>query len=101
MGFQHAVFGAEVTLAKAAVTDDSLSELLAVFRAAAGLARRHGRRVWWRPEECGGVVRRSALGLRLVDVEAGRKLVGEQKRGIGGGLEVGRRVVRAWYEGGM
>lgn len=41
VGLQHAVFGAVVALAEAAVADDALGELLAVLGAATWLARRH------------------------------------------------------------
>ena len=46
MSFQHAVFGAEVTIAETAVADDALSGLLALLEGASRLARRHC--------ECGG-----------------------------------------------
>lgn len=41
VGLQHAVFGAVVALAEAAVADDALGELLAILGAATWLARRH------------------------------------------------------------
>ena len=42
MSFQHSVFRAEMTLTEAAVADDSLSELFALFEAATWLAGGHG-----------------------------------------------------------
>lgn len=46
MGFEHAVFGAEVTIAETAVADNALGGLLALLEGASRLARRH--------YECGG-----------------------------------------------
>lgn len=40
--FQHAMFRAEVAVAKAAVADDSLGGLLALLEVASGLAGSHG-----------------------------------------------------------
>lgn len=42
VGFQHAVLGAEVAVAEAAVADDPLGGFLALLEAATGLARCHG-----------------------------------------------------------
>lgn len=41
VGFQHAVLGAEVAGAEAAVTDDTLGGFLALLKVATGLAGRH------------------------------------------------------------
>lgn len=40
MGFQHAMFAAEVAVAEAAVSDDALGEFTAFFEAAAGFPGR-------------------------------------------------------------
>lgn len=42
MGLEHAMLGAEVAVAKAAVTDNPLRGFLALLEVATGLARRHG-----------------------------------------------------------
>lgn len=41
MGFEHAMFGAEVAAAEAAVSDNALSLFLTLLEGASGLARRH------------------------------------------------------------
>jgi len=41
VGFEHAVLGAEVTMAEAAVADDALCSFLALLETAAWLAGRH------------------------------------------------------------
>lgn len=64
MGFEHAVLGAEVGVAETAVTDDSLSGLLALREVATGLAGRHcvesGCRCTWKVDV--GVLCEEALG---------------------------------------
>lgn len=91
MSFQHAVFGAEVTIAEATVADDALSGLLALLEGASRLARRHyecggetlgegGRGGCWDAEAIRGLERE----IRIVDKEAKRefkreKLVDEKR----------------------
>lgn len=41
VGFEHAMLGAEVAVAEAAVSDNALSLFLALLEGASGLARRH------------------------------------------------------------
>lgn len=45
MGFEHAMLGAEVTAAEAAVSDDALGLFLTLLEGASGLARSHCLRV--------------------------------------------------------
>lgn len=85
MSFQHAVFGAEVTIAEATVADDALSGLLALLEGASRLARRHyecggetlegGRGGCWDAEAIRGLERE----VRIVDKEAKREFKRERE----------------------
>jgi hypothetical protein len=54
VGFEHAMLGAEVTAAEAAVSDNALGLFLALLKGASGLARRHCRLVSVARRERGG-----------------------------------------------
>lgn len=84
MSFQHAVFGAEVTIAEAAVADDALGGLLALLEGASRLARRHyggERERRWRREDDAEAIRGLEREVRFVeDKEAKRfKLSGYRR----------------------